>query len=252
MGNESKKQKYDKWVSKVCSFLVEESSKLNVTCGTFQSKPILDKQPEVVFIGYNPHETGFALPIETIRTRFYEGNRDFYSNKRKDWSIWEPLRWSFEWADYTKPVKDGNFVFFNAIYFGTNNINDFKKLPNSKILTDQCLHFTGEVIHEIFKPKCIVCLSVPDCFNNLKRQFKFTNVKRIDTLHETDTELVDFAMNKEVNGWKTRYSCKRVIMKGLWKDIPVYGIPHPSGRVSNDDFGAVALYLRSEMQKLGI
>ena len=41
-------------------------------------------------------------------------------------------------------------------------------------------------------------------------------------------------------------------MKGLWNDTPVYGIPHPSGRVSNDDFGAIALYLRSEMQKLGI
>ncbi len=252
MGSQSVKQRYDEWVSRVCTFLVDESSRLNVTCGTFQSKPVLDKEVDVVFLGYNPHEMGPVLPIEKIRERFYNGNPFFYTEERNKWPIWAPLRWSFEWADYTTPIEDGHFVFFNAIYFGTNNINEFKKLSGSNEAISKCLQFTGEVIQDIFKPKCIVCLSVPDCFNNLNRQFKFNQVERINTLQETDADLIDFAMNKKLHGWKTRYSCKSIIMKGLWNDIPVYGIPHPSGRVSNDDFGAIALYLRSEMQKLGI
>lgn len=109
MEKETKKQEYDKWVLKVCSFLVEESIKLNVSCGTFQSKPILNKQPDVVILGYNPHETGTPLPFNKIKERFYKGNPYFYSNERNEWPIWVQLRWSFEWAGYTKPTEDGNF-----------------------------------------------------------------------------------------------------------------------------------------------
>lgn len=251
-GAETKQQEYDKWVSKVCSFLVEQSRKLNVTCGTFQSKPILDKHPDVVFLGYNPHETGPLLPFNKIKERFYEGNPFFYSEERNKWPIWVPIRWSFEWADYPKPLEDGNFVFFNAIYFGTTNINEFKKLQGSNEAIVNCLQFTGEVIQNIFKPKCVVCLSVPDCFDNLNRLFSFSNVKRIDTLKETDANLIEFALHKEHNGWNTKYSCKSTIKKGYWNEIPIFGIPHPSGRVSYNDLSAIALYLRSEMQKLGI
>ena len=143
-------------------------------------------------------------------------------------------------------------AFFNAIYFGTNKIDDFKKLPGSNEAIKKCLHFTEEVIQKIFKPKCIVCLSVPECFDNLNREFKFLDVKDIDTIRETDADLIDFAMNKKDKGWKCRYSCKNKVKKGFWNGIPIYGIPHTSGSVSNDDWGAIALYLRSEMQKLGI
>ena len=247
---ETKKTEYDKWVSKVCAYLVEESKKLNVTCGTFQSKPVLDKQPDVVILGYNPHETGVPLPFNIIKERFYEGNKDF--KNRDAWPVWTPLKWSFEWAGYNKPLIDGNFVFFNAIYFGTNKIEEFKKLPGSNEVIKKCLHFTEEVIHKIFKPKCIVCLSVPECFDNLDREFKFLDVKDIDTIKETDADLIDFALNKKDKGWKCRYSCKNKVKKGFWNEIPIYGIPHTSGSVSNDDWGAIALYLRSEMQKLGI
>ena len=252
MEKETKKQEYDKWVSKVCSFLVEESKKLNVTCGTFQSKPILNKQPDVVILGYNPHEIGKPLPFNKIKERFYEGNPYFYSDERNEWPIWAPLRWSFEWAGYTKPTEDGNFVFFNAVFFGTNDISEFKKLPRSNEVIKKCLQYTGEVIQNIFRPKCVVCLSVPDCFDSLNKQFRFSDVKRISTLQETDADLIEFALNKERYGWITKYDCKRIIKKGSWDGIPVYGIPHPSGRVSYNDFGAIALYLRSEMQKLGI
>ena len=252
MNKDLRMQKYDNWVTEVCSYISEVGPTINTTCGSFQSKPILEKQPDVVFLGYNPHESGKFIQSDLIRKRFYEGNPYFYSSERKTWPVWKPLCDYFDWAGFTKPIEDGNFVFFNALYFGTNNIKEFKTLPNSKDVIAKCLKFTGEVIHEIFKPKCIVCLSVPDCFDNLNRYFRFSDVKRINTLLETDSSLVAFAKNKEKNGWKTDYSCKRIIKRGIWDSIPVYGIPHPSGRVSCNDYSAVALYLRSEMQKLGI
>ena len=250
MEKETKKQEYDKWVSKVCSFLVEESRKLNVTCGTFQSKPILDIQPDVVFLGYNPHETGPVLTLEKIRKRFYEGNPCFYSDERRKWTIWKPLYDIFEWASYTKPIEDGHFVFFNAIYFGTNNIDDFKKLPNSNENINKCLQFTGEVIQNIFKPKCIVCLSVPDCFDKLNIKFHFQQEVLVNTAEDTEQGVLDEVLISKK--WKHVHKCSKTVKHALWNDIPVYGIPHPSGSVSNDDMGAIALYLKSEMLKLNI
>lgn len=247
MGN---KHQYDEWVSRVCSFLVDESSRLNVTCGPFQSKPILDKQPDVVFLGYNPHETGPVLSLEKIRERFYEGNPCFYSDERKKWSIWKPLNDIFEWAGYTKPIKDGNFIFFNAIYFGTNNIDDFKKLPNSNEIINKCLQFTGEVIQNIFKPKCVVCLSVPDCYDKLNLKFHFQQEELVNTAEDTEQSVLDEVLISKK--WKHVHKCSKTVKRALWNNIPVYGIPHPSGSVSSDDMGAIALYLKSEMQKLNI
>ena len=244
------KQQYDEWVSKVCAFLVEESTKLNVTCGTFQSKPILDKQPDVVFLGYNPHETGPVLTLEKIRERFYEGNRCFYSDERKKWPIWKPINDIFEWVDYTKPIEDGNFMFFNAIYFGTNNIDDFKKLPNSNENLNKCLQYTGEVIQDIFKPKCVICLSVPDCFEKLNFKFHFQQEIIVNTAEDTDKNILDEVLVSKK--WNHVHKCSKTVKRALWNDIPVYGIPHPSGSVSSDDWGAIALYLKSEMQKLNI
>ena len=34
------------------------------------------------------------------------------------------------------------------------------------------------------------------------------------------------------------------IHKAYWNEIPVYGIPHPSSRLNNDDMGAIALYFK--------
>jgi len=250
MENDTIKELYDNWVSRVCSFLMEEGPKYNLPCGTFQSKPILDKQPNVVFLGFNPHEPGvFSY---NLKERFYNGNASFYSAEVETWPVWKPLHDFFEWAGYTNPTEDGRFVFFNAIYFGTKNIYELKRISGINEAINKCLKYTGEVIQDIFKPKCVVCLSVPNCFDILNRFFHFSNVKRVNTIQETDDEIIEFAMNKECKGWKIRYNCKRVVKKGLWNNIPVYGIPHPSGRVSNDDFGAIALYLRSEMQKMGI
>ena len=249
------KHKYDDWVSRVCSFLLEVGPKLGkrgTHCASFQSKPILEKQPDVVFLGYNPHEEWDFYKEEVTKTRFYEGNPSFYTKERKKWRVWR-LYGMFNWAGYKKPVEDGNFIFFNAVYFGTRNIDGFKRKQGSVEAVDKCLDFTNEVINNIFKPKCIICFSVEECFCLLNEKFHFDNIINIDTSRDTDIDIIEYAKSKESGGWKETHTCSKPILKATWNGIPVYGIPHPSSRnLYADDLGAIALYLRSEMQKLGI
>lgn len=246
-------EKYVNWVDRVTAFLAETGPKLGENgthCCTFQSKPVLDKQPDVVFLGYNPHESGAFSQDDIIQKRFFEGNPAFYSPERKKWKVWK-LEGAFEWAEYPQPITDGNFVFFNAVYFGSNDIDSFKRIPGSNEAIDKCLDFTKEVIQEIFEPKCVVGFSIPECFDMLNKKFQFSKVESIDTAKATDSMLIEFAKNKKNGAWKNTYSCCQSLKKGLWNEIPIYGIPHPSySRLSNDDYGAIALYLRSEMQKL--
>ena len=248
------KHKYDDWASRVCSFLLEVGPKLGekgTHCASFQSKPILEKQPDVVFLGYNPHEEWGFYKEEVSKIRFYEGNPSFYTGERNKWRVWR-LSGMFNWAGYTKPVEDGNYVFFNAIYFGTNNIARFKRIKGSVEAIEKCLDFTEEVIQKVFKPKCIVCFSLNDCFLLLNNRFQFDNITAIDTAKETDASIIDFVKSKKSGGWKETLSCTKPVLKASWNGIPVYGIPHPSSSISNNDLGAIALYLRSEMQKIGI
>ncbi len=248
------KHKYDDWASRVCSFLLEVGPKLGekgTHCASFQSKPILEKQPDVVFLGYNPHEEWGFYKEEVSKIRFYEGNPSFYTSERNKWRVWR-LSGMFNWAGYTKPVEDGNFIFFNAVYFGSNNIARFKKIKGSGEAIEKCLDFTEEVIQKVFQPKCIVCFSVEDCFLLLNNRFHFDKITDIDTAKETDVSIIDFVKSKKSGGWKETLSCTKPVLKASWNGIPVYGIPHPSSSISNNDLGAIALYLRSEMQKIGI
>ena len=247
-----RKEKYDNWVKRVIEFLAETGPRLGENgthCATFQSMPVLCKQPDVVFLGYNPNEPWEFYKEDVLPERFYEGNPYFYSERNK-FKVWR-LASAFEWADYTKPVRDGNFVFFNAVYFGTRNIQSFKIIPGSKQAIEKCNTFTEEVIQEIFKPKCIVCFSVNDCFNLLNDRFHFKDVQLINTAESTDSDLIEFAITRKEKAWNETYSCQHPVMKGYWNGIPVYGIPHPSyAKVTSDDLGAIALYLRSELQKM--
>ena len=247
-----KREKYANWVARVTAFLAETGPILGekgTHCCTFQSKPVLDKCPDVVYLGYNPHEAWEFFKEDVSPERFYEGNPGFYSESRKGWRVWR-LANAFEWADYQDPIKDGNFVFFNAVYFGSEDIASFKKIPGSSDAIEKCLTFTEEVIRDIFMPKCVVCFSVPDCFDLLNKRFVFKDVNQINTAESTDRHLIDFATSKEKGAWKGIYTCSKPVIKGDWDGIPVYGIPHPSSSVSNDDLGAIALYLRSELQKM--
>ena len=52
-----KREKYANWVARVTAFLAETGPILGekgTHCCTCQSKPVLDKCPDVVYLGYNP------------------------------------------------------------------------------------------------------------------------------------------------------------------------------------------------------
>jgi len=121
---------YDVWVENVFGFLKETGPKLGNggrCCSVFQSR--IEINPKVAFIGYNAHEDYGYVEIE--KKRFYEGNTSFYADNGKErmkWRIWSRLYGAFNFVKYTKPMEDGNFVFFNAVYFGTSNIEAMKKI----------------------------------------------------------------------------------------------------------------------------
>mgnify|MGYP005952114067 CR=1 FL=1 len=233
MEQEDRKNKYDKWVNKVCQYIEEYGARINSASCAFQSKPVLDKSPSVIFLGYNAHEEDFFYGAN--KERFYSGNPSFYKDRyTNEWKIWNKLYEAFKWAQYLPPVTDGNFVFMNIIYFGSHDIRQFKALPNSDMYIDACVNYTAEVIHEVFNPKCIVCFSIPDCFNLLNNKFQFSHIEDV-------TPAI-------LDGGLARHN----IRCGMWNGIPIYGIPHPSGRISNDDWGAIAMWLKTEMCRLGI
>ena len=250
------KHKYDDWVDRVRKFLLEVGPKLGekgTHCATFQSKPLLDRQPDVVFLGYNPHESWEFYKEEINPERFYEGNKSFYSSARKNKNIWRVWRYedSFIWANYNTPVEDGRFIFFNAVYFGTNSIDEFERIRGSKDAIDKCHEFTEEVIQSIFRPKCIVCFSVEDCFDRLNAKFHFQQVKTVNTAEDTEKRIFDEVLSSK--RWIQICNCTKIVKRAMWNGIPVYGIPHASRRdLSRDDRAAIALYLKGEMQKLGI
>jgi hypothetical protein len=227
------KQRYAQWVDKVFRFLEETGPTLGNRgrcCSVFQSKPVLEGQPDVLFLGYNAQED---YPYESpSEERFWEGNPDFYDTRRMKWRIWSKPYHALAFADYTKPMEDGNFVFMNAVYFGSKTIKQLEQLPNAKPAIAQCLEFTKEVIHDIFKPKAIVCFSVASGFDVLNTSFGFESV-------------ISFCPNRILPDG-TKLECKWELKLGIWNGIPVIGMPHPSARgISNDDWGTIAYTLKN-------
>lgn len=83
-----KQELYEKWVDKVCQYIESVGPEFNCTSCAMQSKPVLDKSPQVVFLGYNAHE---PFPYQGAnKERFYEGNPYFYTEREK-WPVWGKL-----------------------------------------------------------------------------------------------------------------------------------------------------------------
>lgn len=224
---------YNQWVDKVCQYIEEVGPKLNLPGSVMQSRPVLDRQPGVVFLGFNSHEEWGYCGLK--RERFFDGNPFFYENRMSEtWKVWKRPYEAFKSVNYLNPMTDGNYVFMNAVYFGSKDIKTLKATTDGKEAIDRCLDFTEEVIQNVFKPKCVVCFSQNDCFAPLRTKFKFGQV---ETVTPTNFD---------------GQPAKKTVIKGLWNSIPVYGIPHPSGRINYDDWGGIALYLKKEMEQLGV
>lgn len=225
---------YQQWVGDVCAFLETTAPYLGEGgrhCSVFQSKPVLDKRPDVLFLGYNVHEDHGYTGVD--KQRFWEGNPSFYeegARYQEPWKIWYRPYNAMKFAHYTKPMEDGNFIFMNAIYFGSSKIQQLERIPNIQPAIDKCLEFTKEVIIDIFHPRVVVCFSIPDCFDRLNQNFGFDAV-------------VSFSPSHIING--KPYQCKETIKMGLWKGVPIIGIPHPSGLHNHDDWGVIAHFLKT-------
>lgn len=225
---------YRDWVGRVVAYLAEVCPVLGCTGVTMQSRPVLDRRPQVLLLGYNPAEDFAYDPATGIdERRFFEGNPYFYKDgERRKWRIWTKLYDAMREVGYTEPMEDGNFVFMNAVYFGSRSIAQFERLPGAADAIGRCLDFTREVILDIFNPRCVICLSIPKCFDCLDRRFHFSG----------RTTLVPERMRQGVH-----IVSRHAVTKADWEGIPVYGIPHPSGRVDNDSRGAIAQYLKDEL-----
>lgn len=223
---EDRKALYDRWVDQVCAFLEEAGPKLDRCCSAMQSRPVLDKSPDVVFLGYNAHETDkFCID----KNRFYTGNPYFYTDGKTNWPVWSKLYGVMKWAECSHSMEDDNFVFMNAVFFGSENVAQLKATPGSDEAIAECLRFTQRVVTEIFSPKLVVCFSIIEVFNPLATKFGF---REVETLHP-------------VNGPK--HVSKRAVKRGWWSNCKVIGIPHPSQAISYDDLGAIALFIKQEL-----
>jgi hypothetical protein len=130
---------------------------------------------------------------------FAKGNPCFHTLEK--WPIWQNLIKSF--SDPQMNILLSNSMYMNMVYFNSKNIQDLLNKKHGREVINKCREFSVELITKVIKPKQILCLGTQDCFDQLKLN------------------------NKEVV-WKKRI---RLLVKGELFNIPVYGIPHPSGKV---------------------
>lgn len=243
MVTDIKKEKYSKWVDEVVNFLettapyIGEGGK---ACSVMQSRAVLDKDIDVVFLGCNANENWGYCGVD--RKRFWDGNKVFYNNGKyqnndamfhSPWRIWYKPYFALRWLKDTRPMEDGNYIFMNAIYFGTRSIAQMKKLSQFEGVRDHCLSLTDKVIHNIFCPKLIVCFSIPDCFEVLNKHFNFEAVVETTPNHPNPS-----------------YHCTKTVKSATWKGVHVIGIPHPSQAISNDDWGAIGNFILQQYNEI--
>lgn len=209
------KEKYDLWVDKVCAYIEEVGPTVKAPSCTMQSAPVLDKQPRVLFLGHDARE---PYDFEGAnRDRFYTGNNTFIPYRHK-WTIWNRTEKAFRSVEADEFVTDGNFMFMNLFYFGGNNIDKANEAMKGDVMR-QCIDFTDELVHDIIKPRLIVCFSVNMVFNYLAP--KMEQVERV------------------------QLPIQQTVKRGMWNGIPVIGIPHPSARgLSRHYWATVTNYIK--------
>lgn len=237
-----KENKYKKWVDKVVKYLEKTGPEIGTSCSVMQSRAVLDKDIDVVFLGCNANEPNGFCGVD--RDRFLKGNKFFYNYKKfqnndamfhSPWKVWyKPYNaLACKLLNDTTPMEDGNYVFMNAIYFGTRSLNQMNKLPLVKEVKETCLNYTDEVIHDIFCPKLIVCFSIRDCFDVLNRHFGFEDV----------IETIPSHPNPD-------FHCTKKVKSATWKGRRVIGIPHPSQAISNDNWGAIGNFILQQYHEV--
>lgn len=239
-----KEKYYHEWVKRVTLFLEEVGPNLGNggrSCSVMQSRPVLEKDVDVVFLGCNPDENWGYCGVEN--ERFFNGNKHFYNTDKyhnnnamlhHPWKIWYKLYNAFAsdcLKNNTSLMIDGNYVYMNAYYFGTKTLKQLDSLPGIEPLKKKCLEYTKEIIQNVFRPKLIVCFSIPNCFDELDKQCHFQDVHSSTPLYPNPD----------------KYTCKHTVKTGIWDEMRIVGIPHPSQAISNDDWGCIGNFILEQI-----
>lgn len=232
------KQQFDLWVDKVLAYATEVSPQIKRNLGTMQSKPFFDRQSEILFLGINPAEDGTYTPenVNHARQRFYEGNSPEVWGKLRRHERWNwvfnpdnPYN-SFTKAGWGEAVKPDNYLFFNVIFFGSpHGGTDIKGCQD---VIHRCVELSAEAITNIFRPRCVICFSVPQVFDRLNGVIHFNNVQRLQGITLADGTPV-----------------KHRVVRGEKDGIRFYGLPHFTGywKVTKSDFDAIIATIHNDM-----
>lgn len=229
------KQKFDLWVDKVMAYAAEAGPRIGRHVAAMQSEPFFDRQSDILFLGINPAEEGSYSSggAADARGRFYVGNcfpPEVWHN-RWDW-VFNPESPdnAFAKAGWGEAVRPGRYLFFNVVFFGSPHGGTDIAAYNDII--HHCVGFSAEAITDIFRPRCVICFSVPKVFDRLNSVMHFDKVQRIERIMRTDgTPMVHRVMCGEKDG------------------IRFYGIPHFTGywRVTKADFDAIVVAIHEDL-----
>lgn len=209
-------KKLTEWSNKVVNYChdiaINPEFDLDLSFYAFQSEP--KESPELLILGINPgreftYADQFNNPIWSLVNDkrmtaevFRNANPLFHNHKT--WTLWKNLSKSF--SDDVMNEILSNSMYMNFIYFNTVKVENLLAKKGGKMVYDMCRDFSIELISDVIKPKHILCLGTGGCFDILPIK------------------------NKE----KMLVDKKRLLVKGELSNIPIYGIPHPSGSITSD------------------
>lgn len=215
-------EEYKKWVDKAFQYIEEVYDRVNqlenVNVGSTQYIPKIDGEIELVFLGHDAHEgrgDGVKLDITNAKERFYKGNGDpRYWRKCPEWKIWNNMERALWRVGFSEIMKKGlisdkilnKTIVTNALLF---TYGGYAKELNSRLKQDivnDCMKLTGKLIFDIIKPRMVICSSCSMVFEPLIRNY------------DADIRYEVFSLE----------GTKKRVMKCVYNDVTVLGIPHTS------------------------
>ena len=219
--------KLNKWALNAVDFChsiaIDKNEDFDLAFYAFQNSPI--ENPEILFLGINPggeaynYASQYKNPIWNLLNdekmtpeRFVKANP--MVDEMENWKMWKNVERTF-YTDNLQTLYKRSMK-MNLVYFNTPNISNFLNRKNGVRTFKKNRDLSLDLILNVIKPKSIICLGTVQCFDYLP------------------------LINKEtlLNGKK------RLVVKGNLENIPVYGIPHPSGSyTSNFDLEKISSLL---------
>lgn len=218
-------EKLNKWAEltvKYCHGLNTDTElKIDRAFYAFQSKPI--EEPEVLILGLNPRgqdnyesqynnerwglkpNQGMTPKVFVQQNQWYYGGKE-YGKEKKEWNILNNLRKTTEVHSNLQDLFDeDNIVYMNILYFNSEDFKEFKISAGThwKEIYETCVQLSKILIFDIIKPEKILCLGIENCY------------KSFTAPYNSEVLISGALLKTEIN------------------NTPVYGMTHPSARISN-------------------